>query len=83
MSGLVDTFFNVQVMAQYAPKIIEGMGLTILLALVVVTTGLTIGFVLAVLRALRIRVLNAFIVLLYCSSVIFIFICFLSGKILL
>jgi polar amino acid transport system permease protein len=63
MSGLVDTFFNVQVMAQYAPKIIEGMGLTILLALVVVTTGLTIGFVLAVLRALRIRVLNAFIVL--------------------
>lgn len=63
MSGLVETFFNVEVMAQYAPKIIEGMGLTVVLAAAVVATGLTLGFVLAVIRALRLRLLNMLIVL--------------------
>lgn len=63
MSGLVDTFFNVQVMQQYLPKIIEGMGLTVVLAAAVVVTGLVAGFALAVLRSLQIRPLNALIVL--------------------
>jgi len=63
MAGLVETFFNVEVMAQYAPKIIEGMGITVVLAAVVVVSGLVLGFVLAVLRALRFKVLNALIVL--------------------
>ena len=63
MSGLVDTFFNLEIMARYAPKIIEGMGITVLLAAAVVVTGLLLGFVLAVLRALRFRLLNALIVL--------------------
>lgn len=63
MSGLVDTFFNLEIMARYAPKIIEGMGITVLLAAAVVVTGLVLGFVLAVLRALRFRLLNALIVL--------------------
>ena len=63
MSGLVDTFFNLEIMARYAPKIVEGMGITVLLAAAVVVTGLVLGFVLAVLRALRFRLLNALIVL--------------------
>lgn len=63
MTGLIDTFFNLQVMLQYLPKVIEGMGITILLAIVVVTSGLALGLALGVLRSLQIRVLNALIVL--------------------
>jgi polar amino acid transport system permease protein len=63
MSGLVDTFFNLQVMQQYLPKIVEGMGLTLVLAVVVVITGLIAGFVLAVIRSLQIRPVNWLIVL--------------------
>lgn len=63
MTGLIDTFFNLQVMLQYLPKVIEGMGVTILLAIVVVTSGLALGLALGVLRSLQIRVLNALIVL--------------------
>jgi polar amino acid transport system permease protein len=50
MQGLIDTFFNLAVMRQYLPKVIEGMGVTVLLALAVVATGLLLGAVLALLR---------------------------------
>jgi polar amino acid transport system permease protein len=63
MNGLIETFFNLQVMQQYLPKIIEGMGLTLVLAIAVVVTGLVAGFVLAVIRSLQIRPLNWLIVL--------------------
>jgi polar amino acid transport system permease protein len=63
MSNLVDTFFNLAVMRQYLPQVIQGMGVTVLLALAVVATGTVIGFVLAVLRSLRIKPLNALIIL--------------------
>ena len=63
MSGLIDTFFNLQVMAQYLPKVLEGMVITIALAAVVVVSGLALGFALGVLRSLRIRVVNVLIVL--------------------
>ena len=63
MQGLIETFFNLQVMAQYLPKVLEGMLVTIVLAAVVVVSGLALGFALGVLRALRIRPLNAVIVL--------------------
>jgi polar amino acid transport system permease protein len=63
MSGLIDTFFNLQVMAQYLPKVLEGMVITIALAAVVVVSGLALGFALGVLRSLRNRVVNALIVL--------------------
>jgi len=63
VQGLIDTFFNLSVMAQYLPKVLEGMGITVLLAIAVVICGLILGFVLAVLRSLRIRALNIFIVL--------------------
>lgn len=63
MTGLIDTFFNLQVMLQYLPKVLEGMLITIALAVVVVTSGLALGFALGVLRSLRIRLINALIVL--------------------
>lgn len=63
MAGLIDTFFNLQVMLQYLPKVLEGMGITILLSLAVVASGLALGLALGVLRSLQIRVLNALIVL--------------------
>lgn len=63
MQGLIDTFFNVAVMAQYLPKVLEGMVITVLLAIAVVITGLALGLVLAVVRSLGLRVVNALIVL--------------------
>jgi polar amino acid transport system permease protein len=62
MQGLIDTFFNLAVMRQYLPKVVEGMGVTVLLALAVVATGLVLGAALALLRSLRVKPLNALIV---------------------
>ena len=63
MNSLIDTFFNLAVMRQYLPQVLQGMVVTIGLGVVVVLTGLVLGLVLAVLRSLRIRVLNVLIVL--------------------
>jgi len=63
VSGLIETFFNLAVMRQYLPLVVQGMGVTVLLALVVVASGLALGFVLALLRSLRIRALALPIVL--------------------
>lgn len=58
----VDTFLNWQVMAQYAPKILEGAWVTIQIAAAVVAAGIASGLALAVLRAFRFRVANFLIV---------------------
>ena len=63
LAKLADTFFNLQVMQQYAPKIVEGFFVTIQLGLAVVVAGIACGLALALLRAARIRVVNFFIVL--------------------
>jgi polar amino acid transport system permease protein len=57
-----DSFFNVRVAAEHLPKIIDGFGLTVLLALCIVVAGLAAGLVLAVLRSLGIRPLNWLII---------------------
>jgi polar amino acid transport system permease protein len=57
-----DTFLDWAVMAQYAPKIVEGAWVTIQVALAVVITGIASGLALAVLRAFRVRVASALIV---------------------
>jgi polar amino acid transport system permease protein len=51
-------FLNPRVAAQYAPMILQGLGITILLAALVVAAGLAFGLLLAVVRALGIRPLN-------------------------
>ena len=63
MGKFADTFLNWEVMAQYAPKIVEGFFVTIQLALAVVLTGVALGLLLAVARTFRLKPLNFFIVL--------------------
>ena len=53
-----DTFFNARVMAKYWPDIVDGMWVTIGLALLVVVTGLVAGLALALLRSLGWRPVN-------------------------
>jgi len=57
-----DSFFNARVMAEYLPKIIEGFGLTVVLALCIIVAGLALGLLLALLRAFAIRPLNWLII---------------------
>jgi polar amino acid transport system permease protein len=57
-----DTFLDWAVMAQYAPKIVEGAWVTIQVALAVVITGIASGLALAMLRAFRVRMASALIV---------------------
>jgi polar amino acid transport system permease protein len=56
--GFAFSFLNARVAAQYWPKIVEGLGLTVVLAALVVLAGLVFGLGLAVLRCLGIRVLD-------------------------
>src|SRR3979411_572273 len=61
MSRFADTFLNWAVMAQYAPKIVEGAVLTIRVSLGVAIAGIACGLFLSVLRAFRFRAVNFFI----------------------
>lgn len=62
MGKFGETFLNFEVMAQYAPKVLEGFFVTIHLAAVIVATGLAAGLLLALVRSFRIRALNLLIV---------------------
>ena len=63
MGKFGETFLNWEVMAQYAPKIAEGLVVTVQLAAAIVVTGLAAGLAAALLRTLRIAPLNFLIVL--------------------
>lgn len=63
LERLADTFFNLQVMQQYLPKIVEGFFVTVQIALAVVLAGIASGLLLALVRAFRIRAVNFFIIL--------------------
>jgi His/Glu/Gln/Arg/opine family amino acid ABC transporter permease subunit len=63
MGRFGETFLNWEVMAQYAPKIVEGFLVTLQLAAVIVLTGLAAGLLAAVIRTLRFRPINFVIVL--------------------
>jgi polar amino acid transport system permease protein len=54
----VESFFNARVAAEYWPKIVDGLWLTVALALCVIVAGVLAGLALAVLRAMGLRVLN-------------------------
>jgi polar amino acid transport system permease protein len=53
-----DSFFNARVAAEYWPKIVDGLWLTVALALSVIVAGVLAGLALAVVRAMGLRVLN-------------------------
>ena len=61
-SRFVETFFKREIISQYLPSIVQGMLVTVEIALAVVLTGLALGLALAVLRTWRILPLNALIV---------------------
>ena len=60
--GFVFSFLNARIAAEYAPKIIEGLGLTIVLAALIVVSGIALGLLLAVIRAFGLRPLNWLII---------------------
>jgi polar amino acid transport system permease protein len=62
MDRFIDTFFNATVIASTWPKILDGMLITVELALVVIATGLTVGLMLALLRTIEVKFLNAAII---------------------
>ena len=63
MDRIAENFFDLEVMAKYLPSIIDGVYVTIHLAVLVVLSGIVLGFALAIVRAFQIRAVNALIVL--------------------
>jgi polar amino acid transport system permease protein len=63
VSGLAFSFFNLEVMARYLPAILQGFVLTIYLAVLIVISGVALGLVLALIRVLQIKPINALIVI--------------------
>jgi polar amino acid transport system permease protein len=62
MERFIDTFFKPSVIASTWPKIVDGMLITVELAIVVVLSGLAFGLLLALLRTAQVRVVNALII---------------------
>ena len=62
MDAFAAQFLDLEVMQRYLPDIIDGLWVTIALALLVIVTGLVLGLALAVIRASQIRVINLAIV---------------------
>ena len=58
----VDTFFKWELIERYLPAVLEGMVVTIKIAVAVLLTGLALGLLLATLRAWRLLALNALII---------------------
>ncbi|MFC4168723.1 amino acid ABC transporter permease [Teichococcus aestuarii] len=62
LESFLFSFFNLKVMGTYLPLIAQGLGLTVILALLIVVSGLALGLALALLRACGIRPLNWLII---------------------
>jgi polar amino acid transport system permease protein len=62
MDKIVDNYFNIAIFAQYYPSILAGFWVTVRVALSVIAVGVGLGLLLAVLRCVGIRLLNALIV---------------------
>lgn len=61
-SSIVDVFLNWEVIRRYLPDILESLGVTIALSVLIVIGGLVLGAVLAVARAAGNRLLSTLIV---------------------
>lgn len=62
MQIVLDTFFNINVIAAAIPLLLRGLAMTLLLSLIVVPVGLIGGFALAVLSTLPSRALRGLLV---------------------
>ena len=58
----IDTFFKLELIARYLPDILSGMVVTVEIAALVVVTGLAFGLALALIRSLRVRLVNLLLV---------------------
>jgi len=58
----LDTFFNGAVLAKYTPAILQGVGVTVVLSLMIVVVGVALGAALAMARSYGIRPLSLLIV---------------------
>jgi polar amino acid transport system permease protein len=58
----IDTFFKPALIARYLPDILSGMVVTLEIAVLVVVTGIALGLALALIRSLRVRLVNLLIV---------------------
>lgn len=63
MDRFLDTFFNMAVLARYAPSILEGAMVTVVLSILIVLSGVALGTILACVRAYRIRPVSFIIVI--------------------
>jgi len=63
MNAFLEAFFKPNLIAQYLPSILHGVVTTIEIAVAVVITGLSLGLLLAVVRAFAIKPLNVLIVI--------------------
>ena len=65
MSGLeriAHNFFDLEVIEKYAPSIIDGLWVTLHLALFIIVCGLVLGLLLAVVRSFQLRFINWLII---------------------
>ena len=60
---MIDSFFNVEIMARVLPSIISGLWITLALSILIILTGMVLGLILATVRAMQNRFVNLFIVL--------------------
>jgi polar amino acid transport system permease protein len=58
----IDTFFKPELIARYLPDILRGMAVTTEIAVLVVVAGIALGLALALIRSLRVRLINLLIV---------------------
>lgn len=63
MHGFATNFLNWEVMREYLPDIVAGLWVTIGLAVLVVVSGLLAALLLTVIRAFRLRAVNAVIII--------------------
>jgi polar amino acid transport system permease protein len=63
MDRFIETFFKADLIVATLPKIISGMGVTLLIAACVVVTGIVAGLLLAALRAYQIGPINFVIII--------------------
>ena len=63
MDRIAENFFDLDVMAKYLPSILDGAWVTVQLAVLIVLSGLALGFALAIVRAFQVRPVNWLIVL--------------------
>jgi polar amino acid transport system permease protein len=58
----IDTFFKPELIVRYMPDILSGMVVTLEIAVLVVIAGIALGLALALIRSLRVRLVNLLIV---------------------